>query len=128
MSIVDFVITGLQLLATIIIGICVAVIMIKVIWNIGLPYAMLTDSLRRKPEEGERGWSVFPLIELVPLGLALLASALSGQSGLLSPWQLLRYIGGSILLSYVHFLIAGGVCGFIVFKVKYHKRGNGSDR
>lgn len=89
-------------LSTAVIAICCLASLLKVIWNLLLPYAMLR-------EREKRSWSVFPLIEFVPLLVATLISWIAGKDGWMSPSVLFIYGGGLILASYLHF------CGVSVF-------------
>lgn len=108
----------LQTISLLVMWLAIAIVAMKVVWNIGLPYAMLLESLRRKPELGERGWSVFPLIELLPLAGAAIASVLADVTQMPSGWMLFWYGAVAIALSYFHFAIVGGICGFLVHLIK----------
>ncbi|RLS34092.1 MAG: hypothetical protein DWH81_15855 [Planctomycetota bacterium] len=73
---------------------------------LGLPYAMLRSV-------DERGWSIFPLIEFIPLMCAVFVSWTIGLTGWFSPKSI--GVTGFVLitLSYVHFILVLIVVGFV---------------
>jgi len=90
---------------TIAVTVCCFIVAVKCIWTLFLPYAMLLT-----PEN--RSWSAFPLIEIIPLGFAVIIAWATNLNGWYSP----RIIGtiGSIVIgfSYAHFLVIGIVGGY----------------
>lgn len=91
--------------ALVIVFVCLGVAALKIVWNLGLPYAMLLEE--------RRGWSVFPLIEVVPIVLAGCVSWLAGFDGVFATSRILAYGLVSVALSYLHFCIVlfiGGLC------------------
>jgi hypothetical protein len=88
------------------VAVCCVIAALKCIWTLGLPYAML-----RSVEE--RGWSIFPLIELIPLVFAVIISWAIGLTGWFSPKNL--GVAGFVLiaLSYFHFVVVLMVAGYI---------------
>ena len=97
----------LGIVASLVVLILLVLTALKVIWNFGLPYAML-----RHPEK--EGWSIFPLIEILPLLVALMISWASGLEGLLDV-RSVGWIGCiAIVASYVHLFLAPVGYGVIV--------------
>lgn len=83
------------------------IVAIKVIWNIGLPYAMIREHSRGV----HRAWSGFPLIEILPLlGAAGLALLLRSDHWI-SPGRLLLFGGLAIIGSYLHLVIVVMIYG-----------------
>ncbi len=82
---------------------CLIVVAIKVLWNLGLPYAMM--------REKQRSWSIFPLIEIVPVFVGILISYLTRQEGVLSPGQLAVWGFGAVFTSYLHLAIVAILYG-----------------
>lgn len=79
----------------------------KVIWNFGLPYAML-----KHPEK--KGWSIFPLIECAPLLASMAVAWMAGLGGDYSPGRI-GFVGGlAIVVSYLHLLLAPIGYGIVV--------------
>jgi len=85
------------------------IIAIKVIWNFGLPYAMGAD-------KSGRGWSIFPLIEFIPLLMAILVAWVTCQNGNFTTKNLLIYGGGAIVVSYLHFCVIAVIFGIIRYE------------
>jgi len=85
------------------------IVFAKVVWNIGLPYAMM-----REQRQGRgRGWSLFPAIEILPLLIAVGISFLISAEGFFSPRQLAIWGFVSILFSYVHLVIIALLDGLL---------------
>jgi hypothetical protein len=99
-------------LATVGILLCLLVVATKVIWNVGLAYAMIREDLRGV----YRGWSAFPLIEIVPLLVAIGLSFLVSGHKLLSPRMLSVWGFAAILGSYCHLALVALLYGI------YHRR------
>ena len=93
-------------IGTIVVAIFCVIVALKCLWTIGLPYVMLRSV-------AERGWSIFPLIEVIPLVLAVFTSWAFGLTGCFSPKNI--GVAGFVLisLSYVHFLVVLIVAGYI---------------
>lgn len=89
----------------IVVCLCLLIVGLKVIWNFGLPYAMM--------REKHRGWSIFPVIESIPLLLAIGVSWLTSQGGVLSPTTLAVWGFGGILASYLHLAFGALIYGFV---------------
>lgn len=83
---------------------------LKVVWNLGLPYAML-----RHPER--KGWSIFPLIEFAFLLAAVMIAWAGGLTGALSPGRIGLVGGIAIVASYVHLIIIPPIYGIIVYGI-----------
>ena len=86
------------------VAVCCLIVLLKCIWNFGLPYAMLAS-------KEEQGWSVFLLIEIVPLVIAMAISWVSGQVGWFAVSTLMKLGFGLIGLSYLHFCIVSIFAG-----------------
>ncbi len=81
-------------------------VVLKVIWNLCLPYGMI------RLKEGE-GVSTFPLIEFVPLMIAILIAWVVGLTGWFSP-KSIGFVGVVLIsTSYVHFFVVLMVTGFV---------------
>ena len=109
-----------------IIWLCLAIVAIKIVWNLGLPYAMIRDYKRTGIS---RGWSAFPLVEGIPLLIAALVAWLIGYDGSLAPSKLLIYGFSAVILSYVHLVVVAFVAGGWMWLrgTHPHKEQNGSN-
>ena len=94
---------------------CLLIVFIKVIWNFGVPYAMLVEFVRGK----QQSWSIFQFVEVLPLLVAIVISFLRRESGMLSPTNLAIWGFGAIFASYVHMFIVPGVCGILYRIIKW---------
>jgi hypothetical protein len=103
MAIVEFLWTIVQLLSSIVLWISIVLFLLKTLWNLCVPYAIIREALQRPRER--HGWSMFVLFDIALLVLAVAASALGGQLAVLSPWQIGLYGLGTIIASYVHLAI-----------------------
>ena len=61
----------------------------------------------------ERVWSIFPLVEFIPLGFAVLISSTIGLPAWFSPMALGIAGLAMIALSYVHFVNVLMVAGYV---------------
>src|SRR5260370_6920055 len=102
---VEFFSSLIHMLAICIICLCLRVGAVKIGWNLGLPYAMI----KQGPDSG--GWSIFQLIEIVPILLASLLSFMISQTGILAPQKIIIYGIGAVLISYIHMLVVLFVAG-----------------
>ena len=106
---------------TAIVVVLLSVTLLKIVWNIGLPYAMLREI------EG-RNWSIFPLIELVPFIIALLLAWVVGLGGILSP-KVIGSVGAiAIFGSYIHLFLVLFLYGAVVHGVFGKRDGQQSAR
>jgi len=99
---------------SILIWLVLGILALKVIWNFGVPYALMRKPI--DPKTGKRGGISLSLeIELFLLLLALGLSWFSkGDSFVDRPLTVLIYGGGAILLSYLHFFVGGKICSWLV--------------
>lgn len=95
------IITFLHVLVYIIMAVCLTIVAGKIVWNIGLPYAMLREHLRGM----RRSWSIFPVIEVVPLLAAIGLSFFVSSDRVLFPSRLAIWGFAAIAASYFHLLI-----------------------
>jgi hypothetical protein len=99
---------------SILIWFVLGILALKVIWNFGVPYALMSKPI--DPKTGKRG-GISLSIE-IELFLLLLAVGLSwfskGDSIVDRPLTVLVYGGGVILLSYLHFFVGGMICSWFV--------------
>ena len=105
----EIVLALLRVCAICLLCVCLLVVVLKIVWNVCLPYAMI----RRGPDKG--GVSVFPLIEFVPLLIGVALLYFSSIEGILSPARLLIYGICAIVASYVHLFAVLFINGFIMF-------------
>lgn len=84
-------------------------VLLKVIWNLGLPYAMIRARGKR------HGWSIFELVEVIPLLLAAGLACILAEQGILSARNILIVGFAAIGLSYAHLLLVGFVAGWIIY-------------
>ena len=103
----------LQGVATTITLLLVGIVVIKVLWNFLLPYGMLRMKERRPI-------SFLPLIEVVPLGLAVLIAWTAGLDDLLAARRIGLIGFGLIFGSYIHLCVVLFLGG--VFQGKHNKR------
>ncbi|HEX8109190.1 MAG TPA: hypothetical protein VF516_15760 [Kofleriaceae bacterium] len=104
MTYIAFIVTGLFLM--------------KILWNVTVPYTLAVRSFRAKDGES-RGISLLPFVELALLGVA--AGLSLTERG--SPWSwsigTTVLVGGAIAVaSYVHLIIAGAIAGWVVKKLR----------
>jgi hypothetical protein len=92
---------------------CLLVVAIKVLWNVGLPYAMIAERRRGV----RRGWTVFPGVELVPLLVAIGSSAAVSATGWLGPWTIMVVGTLAVVGSYLHLAFISG-CYSVVLKLR----------
>lgn len=89
----------------VLICLCLSVVVIKVIWNFGLPYAMM--------REKRHGWSIFLLIEAVPLLAATLISFVTQQQGAFAPGGIAVWGLAAIVASYIHLVFVALLHGIV---------------
>jgi hypothetical protein len=104
MTYIAFIVTGLFLM--------------KILWNVTIPYVLAVRSLRARDGES-RGISLLPFVEIALLGIAAGLSVIDHGS----PWSwslgTTLLVGGSIAVaSYVHLVVAGAVAGWVVKKLR----------
>ncbi len=102
----------LQVFSAMVMWTLLALLVAKTVWNIGVPYAMVREALR-SPDK-KHGWSVFILLDVVLLALAMIASHLAGESGPLGVWRIAIYGLGAITLSLVHLVIVLLLSGYLL--------------
>lgn len=101
----------LHILANILIVACLIAVAAKVVWNIGLPYAMLRERLRGV----HRGWSLFPAIEVVPLLVAMGLAFVISSSGVLDHRTIASWGFAMVVGSYCHLAVASLCCGVFMW-------------
>jgi len=99
---------------SILIWLVLGILTLKVIWNFGVPYALMRKPI--DPKTGKRGGVSLSLeIELFLLILSVGLSWFSNGNSLVNrPLAVLFYGGGAILVSYLHFFLGGMICSWIV--------------
>lgn len=99
---------------SILIWLVLGILALKVIWNFGVPYALIWKPI--DPKTGKRGGISLSLeIEFFLLILAVGLSWFSkGDSLVNRPLTVLFYGGGAILVSYLHFFVGGMICSWLV--------------
>lgn len=95
--------------------------LLKIFWNVTVPYMLAVRSFRTKDGES-RGISLLPFVELALLGIS--AGLSLTEHG--SPWSwsigTTLLVGGAITVaSYAHLIVAGAVAAWVVKKL--HARG-----
>ena len=99
---------------TIIIWILLALLGLKLIWNLGVPFVLL-KRLWADPKEPPSGISMSTLVEVALLVLATIAAALSGGSGYLSqPLFILLWGSIAIVVTYIHIAVVGALGGWFI--------------
>ena len=92
--------------------------MFKIGWNIAVPYLMAWELLRSNRTE-HQGVSLMPAVEILLLATLVLIRSIAGD-GDTCPASPLSILGSGailILASYLHFLVAGMFCGWLVSKM-----------
>lgn len=103
---------GVKMLLWLVVGI----FLLKVVWNLGLPYELLRRRLQKR-RGAEGGISIFPALEIVSLALAVLLSSLStGESWLSQPGNVFWWGLALIVSSYLHLIVATFLTGYLVVK------------
>ncbi len=91
-----------HLLAAAIWWIAVVLFIAKTVWNFGVPYAMIHEALWRP--ERKHGWSIFILLDVGLLVIALAASTLAGDYVHLGAWYTGLLGLSAIIATYVHII------------------------
>lgn len=99
---------------SILIWLVLGILALKVIWNFGVPYALIRKPI--DPKTGKRGGISLSLeVELFLLIIAVGLSWFSkGDSLVDRPLAVLIFGGGAILVSYLHFFVGGMICNWLV--------------
>jgi hypothetical protein len=99
---------------SILVWIVLGILALKVIWNFGVPYALMRKPI--DPKTGKRGGISLALgVEVFLLILAVALSWLSkGDSIINRPLAVLGFGGGAILLSYLHFFVGGMIANWLL--------------
>lgn len=106
---------------TIILCLIAGLFCIKIIWNLGVPYVLLSRPLDTKTGRSS-GISMATSVELFFLVLAVGLSALAtGDTWLHSPLKVAFYGVLAIIGSYIHLVIVGIIGGWIVSRSKREK-------
>jgi len=97
-----------------VVWILLGLLSLKVIWNFGVPYALMRKPI--DPKTGRIGGISLALwIEFMLLLLAVVQSWLSkGDSMINRPLIVLSIGGAAILASYIHFFIGGLIAGWVL--------------
>lgn len=111
MQILQSVLTIIQFLCLTIMWVCLALFALKTLWNLGVPYAIIHEALRRPKEK--HGWSIFVLLDLGLLIIAIITSALSGHEGILTSWKIMMYGVVCIVISYIHMVAVLLIGGYV---------------
>ena len=100
----------------ILIWILLLIMALKVVWNFGIPYALMQKPV--DPKTGKKG-GISPMLE-IELILLILTVGLSwiskGELLINRPLSVLGFGGGAILLSYLHFFVGGMIANWLVTK------------
>jgi hypothetical protein len=105
----EIVLALLRVCAICLLYVCLLVVVLKIVWNLCLPYALV----RRGPDKG--GVSAFPLIEFVPLLIGVVSLYFFPGVGILTPGRLLVYGICAIVISYLHLFAVLFISRFIMF-------------
>jgi hypothetical protein len=89
----------------------ISIFLLKTVWNVTVPYAMIREARRRDKEP--RGWSLFFLIDVILAVFVVGLSFVSGQSGYLGPLTLTKFAIVAILAGFVHLILIMLVGGLI---------------
>ena len=76
---------------------------VKAVWNLLVPYAMINEALRHP--DSKHGWSLFILLDIGLLLIALAGSALAGESASFSVATIARCGAICVPLSYLHLFV-----------------------
>jgi hypothetical protein len=113
----------IQVLAAILMWVSIAVFVFKSLWNLGVPYAMIHEALKRP--KNKHGWSLFILLDLGSLTMAVVTSALAGRYAPINTLTMAICGAAVIIGCYVH-LIAMMFIGGYVFGL-FAKNGQNGD-
>ena len=103
----------IAILAQILISVLLLLVLLKIVWNVALPYGLLRMRVQRPV-------SLFPLIELVPLAVAIFIAWCGDISGWLSAGSIIKSLGFAVLFSYAHFAFIAILVG-----IAMHRGGKG---
>ena len=99
---------------SILVWLVLGILALKVIWNFGVPYALMRKPI--DPKTGKRG-GISPMlsIELFLLILAVGLAWLSKGDALINrPLAVLSLGGAAILASYLHFFVGGWIASWLL--------------
>jgi apolipoprotein N-acyltransferase len=99
---------------SVLVWIVIGILALKVIWNFGVPYALMRKPI--DPKTGKRGGISLALgVEVILLVLAVGLAWLSKGDALINrPLAVLCFGGGAILLSYLHFFVGGVIANWLL--------------
>jgi hypothetical protein len=100
----------------------ITLFLLKAVWNVGVPYAMIWEAVRNPRKR--HGWSIFVLLDVVLLVVATVTSVIASQEGIVSPSRILLYGASAILASYLHIAIVLLVGGYILGLFPHGNQGN----
>jgi len=103
--------TTIQVLAAIMMWLCIALFVVKSLWNLGVPYAMIHEAL--KHPKNRHGWSLFILLDLGVLAIALVACVIAGKFAPTETLNMLVCGVGVILGCYVHLIVVMLIGGYM---------------
>jgi hypothetical protein len=99
---------------TIVVWLLLAVVALKLIWNLGVPFVLL-KRLRANPNGPTSRISMSSGVEVVLLLIAAGASALSeGPSWVNRPLVVLGWGFASVVLTYLHLVVVGSLGGWLI--------------
>lgn len=96
---------------------CTIGILLKCIWNMALPYAMVFD-------KRGRGWSIFPFIEFILFIPAALFLKISGDVSVVPLKSFILFNLSLILFNYLHFALVLPIFGIVYRRMRLNE---GSD-
>jgi hypothetical protein len=90
-------------------------LILKVIWNFSVPYRLISRLKNHIKDTPKQGISLSLGIELFLLTVMVISSYFtSGNSFINKPISLLVCGGSAVLVSYIHFFVAGMIGGWLV--------------
>jgi Kef-type K+ transport system membrane component KefB len=105
---------------TILLWIVVGIFCLKIVWNFGVPYELLRRQFKKDPKMRGGGISMVTFVEVFLLILAIaLSSIAQGDSWMHRPKNVALWGVLVLVASYVHFVLAGMLCGWLATKIKH---------
>ncbi len=100
---------------SLVVWIILSFLLLKVIWNLGVPYQLLVRLKNYNEGDIKPGISLSLEVEIILLLFVMFFSWLSNGDSLINkPLHVLAYAGGLVLFSYAHFFIVGMVGGWLI--------------
>jgi hypothetical protein len=100
-----------QVLAAIVMWVSIALFVLKSLWNLVVPYAMIHEALNQP--QNKHGWSLFILFDLGLLAMALIGSAFADGFAPTNTWTMALCGFGLFVVCYAHLIAIMLIGGYL---------------